>query len=682
MIVRAQRRRVGGASETRRTMPSSQVVNGRAEGRIGVMPSTPHGSRAAALIRSLITLIIVTVVLPVSLATVSERRFGGRAPWHGLPSPSSWRLGGLPDAVTGRLTERLIADVVIRGSLMLTWLAIGLFAITVVAELTHMIRHGGIARPEIRGLGWSQGSARAVAAGLLVVLPMFASPARGLAGSDRGLLAHDRAADVHILESTDRWTASDVPSTPPTPPPNGLPVAAATDHYVVEVGDSVFGIAQRLAGPDSVAIADYAERIVELNLGRDMGDGERFTNAGYIDIGWVLQLPVGPSIAVDAAGEPAAGTHHVVEAGESLWSIAVDELGDGKRWPEIFDLNVGRDFADGRVLSDPSILQPGWELEVPIATLDLPADTPAESAPADAPKVLVAPDPTPATASHDAHHTDRATVRVAVEAPDRIDAAEREVERRVSRRPCPRTAGSIAAYRLEAAQQSDPIDDVGGIDGSRHADASDVGDLITARRAAMLSAGVLALLAVRRRRRLRQAEPHARLPEPTIRQAATELELRLGGSGERLARVDLAVRAAAMSLIVDECRVLAVLCSPEGEVELVSDGPTALPPPWKGRGDRWSLAASVPLEALAVEARKVGAPCPTLVQHRGRRSRARRPRRPGGDRRARGRRSGARRRMRSSLPSRPRSLAPSWPRSRPWCRSASAPTCSSVTGCT
>ena len=575
------------------------------------MSSMPHGSRSTALIRSLMTLIVVTVVLPVVLATVSERRFGGSAPWQGLPSPASWRLGGLPDAITDRLTERVVADIVIRGTLMVAWFAIALFSITVIAESAHMIRHGGLARPDIRGLGWSQRSARMVAAGLLVVLPMFASPARGLAGPDRGLVAHGRAAVAHVLESTDPGTASDVPSTPPTPPSNGLPVAVA-DHYVVAVGDSVFGIAHRFAGPDTIAIADFAERIVDLNLGRDMGNGERFTNAGYIDIGWVLQLPGGRSTSVDAAEESAEGTHHVVETGESLWSIALDELGDGKRWPEIFDLNVGRDFDDGRVLSDPSILQPGWELEVPVATLDTPAEAIVDArAGGRSGRVGLSSDARHGESRRPSRRADVTERRRGVSRPNRRSRARHRSTCRAGRareplgRPRP-DADSGAHVRPGGRHRWHRF--------TRHADASDVGDLITMRRAAMLSAGVLAVLAVRRRRRLRQAEPHARLPEPTVRQTMTERELRCSGPGERLARVDLAVRAAAMSLITDERRVLAVLCSPEGEIELVSDGPTALPAPWKGCGDRWSLAASVPLEALAVEARKVGAPCPTLVQ--------------------------------------------------------------------
>ena len=47
-----------------------------------------------------------------------------------------------------------------------------------------MIRHGGMALPSVRGLGWSQRIARFVAAGLIVVLPTTHTR---------------RAADVHAL---------------------------------------------------------------------------------------------------------------------------------------------------------------------------------------------------------------------------------------------------------------------------------------------------------------------------------------------------------------------------------------------------------------------------------------------------------------------------------------------------
>ena len=53
----------------------------------------------------------------------------------------------------------------------------------------------------------------------------------------------------------------------------------------------MFAIAEHLAGPDHEAVAMYAERILDLNLGREMTGGERFTNPGLIDVGWVLQLP-------------------------------------------------------------------------------------------------------------------------------------------------------------------------------------------------------------------------------------------------------------------------------------------------------------------------------------------------------------------------------------------------------
>jgi DNA-binding SARP family transcriptional activator len=57
--------------------------------------------------------------------------------------------------------------------------------------------------------------------------------------------------------------------------------------------------------------------------------------------------------------EPQHGIH------DSLWRIAERELGDGSRWPEIWDLNKGKTMADGRVFTDPNLIQPQWLLTTP-----------------------------------------------------------------------------------------------------------------------------------------------------------------------------------------------------------------------------------------------------------------------------------------------------------------------------
>jgi DNA-binding SARP family transcriptional activator len=50
---------------------------------------------------------------------------------------------------------------------------------------------------------------------------------------------------------------------------------------------------------------------------------------------------------------------------DSLWRIAERELGDPRRWPEIYRLNVGAPQPDGRHVQDPDLIHPGWILELP-----------------------------------------------------------------------------------------------------------------------------------------------------------------------------------------------------------------------------------------------------------------------------------------------------------------------------
>ncbi len=363
----------------------------RAANREGV------ATRLFAFARSLVLLAVVAVVAPALLTLAARERFGGGSPLHGVAAPVDWSADRVRSALTDRLTDQTIADIVIRLSLVVAWVAVAVLVLTVVAEVGHMLRHGGLAMPDVRGLGMSQRVARVIASGLLAIVPLFTAPAGALADgtaapaldraaatpvvdspspqevSTRGSSAPDGLSDlVDPADSRDTPTArGTTPGHPPveTPSTSTASARAVSGQYVVQPGDSVFGIAERIVGPESGSVAAFAEQLVELNLGRRMPDGRHFDNAAFIDVGWVLELPSrsvpgsDPS-AVIADAEPSDG--HLVRPGESLWSIADEELGDPLRWPEVYEANEGRTFDDGTQLTDPDLIRPGWDLELPV----------------------------------------------------------------------------------------------------------------------------------------------------------------------------------------------------------------------------------------------------------------------------------------------------------------------------
>jgi DNA-binding SARP family transcriptional activator len=82
-----------------------------------------------------------------------------------------------------------------------------------------------------------------------------------------------------------------------------------------------------------------------------------FTNAGYARAGAML--------FDDAALRESRRETYRVLPGDSLWRIAERELGSGFRWREIYRLNEGTRFSDGRSLTDPHLIYSGWVLELP-----------------------------------------------------------------------------------------------------------------------------------------------------------------------------------------------------------------------------------------------------------------------------------------------------------------------------
>ena len=67
-----------------------------------------------------------------------------------------------------------------------------------------------------------------------------------------------------------------------------------------------------------------------------------------------------PSAAKVYVVKPPDGRYH-----ESLWEIAENHLGDGRRYPEIYAMNKDRIQPDGSQLTIASLIRPGWTLRMP-----------------------------------------------------------------------------------------------------------------------------------------------------------------------------------------------------------------------------------------------------------------------------------------------------------------------------
>jgi nucleoid-associated protein YgaU len=183
-------------------------------------------------------------------------------------------------------------------------------------------------------------------------------------------------------------------SSSPSPP--------ADQEVQVQPGDSLWAIAGREYGNPQEWPAIWGA-----NQGQTEDNGQPFTDPSIIDPGWELEVPnplppapTAPPAETPASGSadtspaasspPALNTEQQVEVqpGDSLWAISGREYGNPQEWPRIWEADQGQTEDNGQTFTDPSLIDPGWELAVP--ALEAPSTTP--SAPA------TAPPPTPAQA--------------------------------------------------------------------------------------------------------------------------------------------------------------------------------------------------------------------------------------------------------------------------------------------
>ena len=164
-------------------------------------------------------------------------------------------------------------------------------------------------------------------------------------------------------------------------------------HGAATVASSRGARGQRvLLGASSILTPKVVRSLVEVAIGSALV-------ATSLSVHVSSALPaVRPPVFVEAG--PARSTAHVfnhtglteparevyrVRPGDSLWRIAERELGSGFRWREIYRLNEGKQFSDGRSLTDPHLIRTGWLLDLPDERRDPahPADSGEHERPSD-----------------------------------------------------------------------------------------------------------------------------------------------------------------------------------------------------------------------------------------------------------------------------------------------------------
>lgn len=653
---------------------------------------------------SVFALVVMLGALPLALIAASRTRFGSPNPLADVPTPWRWSASDLKDAASEPLQDDAVINLIIRTALTITWIALLVIAITTMLEVIHMMRHRGLPRPHVRGLGWAQSIARFIAIGLIALLP---SASIAAATTTTGALAGTSTIE-HVLgldadgptalgrEATHRLNASQRAErqTENEVGPTSADLVVSSTHLVSR-GESVWEIAEQLGDGDDASTMEIAEAILDANLGRMMSDGHRFTNPAIIRQGWNLDLPGtvaspveltpsaprGEAIHPDAAVGPAstAATEsvervtepespisaYVVVEGDTLSGIADRALGDADEWPLIFEENDGGEMPDGRTLDDPHFILPGWELDIPETRdgFDTAANTSTADPESDAdPTVQVEPDSVPVevapvqSSSTDATPTERAVeigadTDTSPEDPEPTDppSAPTETDQpavttatppitapatasspttsppTTSVEPATGSATTDSAVTSTAAPTTTatttttttpPIADSGdaGSAGPRPIQAPQAPSPIRLEYAALLAAGILTLVGVRRARRLRGAPPRARVPIPPPDVALTERRLRTIEPGEGAARLDIALRAAAHELAETGTQIGLVRLSADGHIVLRLTNAGRLDAPWVGIGQDWELPASIPIELLANAARRAGTPCVALTQ--------------------------------------------------------------------
>lgn len=463
---------------------------------------------------------------------------------------------------------------------------------SILLELVGRIR--GIRPPRLPGLALPQSAAHSlvsVAVMLFVAIPVANAAAPAPASATPAPVAVV-AAQIHQPLTEGAHTSAPLQqargsaSIKAAAPAGVKTTVQHTVEHRVRRGETLWSIAQKELG----AGRRYKE-IYDLN--RDvMVKGPSFLTAG-----WTLRIP--------APAAPAEGSHPTaetdtktvtVEEGDTLSEIALEELGDASRYPEIFQASQSIEQPGSRQLSNPDRIYTGWHLKIPgstpsTATPAAPQTVPRTPAPSPAPS---APSPPQASPTPPPATTAPVTPAPATRSPS-APAAAQSAPTMVS----PSISAGAGASTEHLQEDSEWMVRTGyGV-------------------GAVLAAGVLALIAGRRRTQQRRRRPGQRLPLPAGPAAQVEQDLRVTADQLSVDTVDRALRALAQNFAATGASLPVVRAGrlTSSQFDLYLAQPAELPKPWSGTVDTtvWTLDVEDTANLKDLEIEGVPAPYPSLV---------------------------------------------------------------------
>ncbi|GAQ65413.1 LysM peptidoglycan-binding domain-containing protein [Streptomyces scabiei] len=246
------------------------------------------------------------------------------------------------------------------------WIGWAQFSFCAVRELIAQVRGRSWHAP--RGMGASQRAAALLIGSILVLVPTSSALAFDAQAAPATAAPVIPGQTVQTPKRGDIDQASPS-STARTPAPG-------TSYTVRESrpAESLWGIAERELGD-----GERWREIASLNEGRVMPGGQVFRANSFLQPGWQLQMPdaaaaggvrtqLGDGPATSAGQSEHAVTVH---SGDYLSKIAQEELGDGTKWPELFEASEGKPQPHGLpAITDPDVIYPGQQITVPGAQPD------------------------------------------------------------------------------------------------------------------------------------------------------------------------------------------------------------------------------------------------------------------------------------------------------------------------